>query len=101
MRSVQNDTTSRVTMLKLWDLLTLNICSHRRDLVTICARIGSQVHCRKTRLMIENFYVEYSSSDNAFVESEKAEVEFSHATPETDLDAYDELEALDEIIVGM
>tara|TARA_B100000676_G_C18045807_1_gene827848 strand:+ start:1184 stop:1339 length:156 start_codon:yes stop_codon:yes gene_type:complete len=51
--------------------------------------------------MIENFYVEYSSSDNAFVESEKAEVEFSHATPETDLDAYDELEALDEIIVGM
>ena len=69
--------------------------------MTICARIGSQVHCRKTRLMIENFYVEYSSSDNAFVESEKAEVEFSHATPETDLDAYDELEALNEIIVGM
>ncbi len=101
MVSVQRTAIYCATVLGLWDLLTLNICSHRRDLVTICARIHKQVHCRKTRLMIENFYVEYSSSDNAFDESEKAEVEFSHATPETDLDAYDELEALDEMIVGM
>ena len=51
--------------------------------------------------MIENFYVEYSSSDNALDESEKAGVQFPNATPEIDLDAYDELEAFDEIIVGM
>ena len=51
--------------------------------------------------MIENFYVEYSSSDNAFDESEKAGAAFLRATPEIDLDAYDELEALDEIFVGM
>ena len=51
--------------------------------------------------MIENIYVENISFDNAFDDSEKAGVDFSHATPELDLDAYDELEALDEIIVGM
>ena len=32
---------------------------------------------------------------------EKAMVALSHTSPEIDLDAYDELEALDEIIVGM
>ena len=51
--------------------------------------------------MIENPYIEYLSSNNASDESDKAVVEFSHATLETDLNAYDELEALDEIIVGM
>ena len=51
--------------------------------------------------MFENFYVENISFDNAFDDCENAGADFSHATPETDLDAYDELEALDEIIVGM
>ena len=51
--------------------------------------------------MIEIHCVEYSLSDNAFGESEKAGVQFPKATPETDLDIYDELEALDEIFVGM
>ena len=51
--------------------------------------------------MIKNFYVDYTSSDIVIEQSEKAGVGALHATPETDLDAYDELEALDEIIVGM
>ena len=49
-----------------------------------------------------------TTCSNGFGESEQAGVDFSQATPETDLDAYDELEApdeilevLDEIIVGM
>lgn len=50
--------------------------------------------------MIEKYNAEYSLSDNAFKLSDKAGVEF-HANPEIDLDAYDEFEALDEIIVGM
>ena len=51
--------------------------------------------------MFEKYSAEYSLSDNAFDLSDKSGVEFSHATPEIDLDAYDEFEALDEIIVGM
>ena len=99
MVSVQNTTTCCDTVLGLWDLLTLNICSHRRDLGRICARNITEEHCRKTCLMIEKYNAEYSLSDNAFKLSDKAGVEF-HANPEIDLDAYDEFEALDEIIVG-
>ena len=69
--------------------------------MTIYARIFNRAICRKALLMTETFYVECLPSDNALDGSKKAGVQFPHATPETDLDAYDELEALDEIIVGM
>lgn len=47
--------------------------------------------------MTDNLYGEGVSPDKI----EKAMVALTHTSPEIDLDAYDEVEALDEIFVGL